>query len=103
MPIKGQVRRRDCDQLAFETAQGDDLADMTEVAIIGAGPAGLAAARYLASEGFEPILFEQGAAIGGQWSGDRAHSGVWPSMRTNTSRILTAFSDLPKSGCKFSP
>ena len=68
---------------------------MTEVAIIGAGPAGLAAARYLASEGFEPILFEQGAAIGGQWSGDRAHSGVWPSMRTNTSRILTAFSDLP--------
>jgi dimethylaniline monooxygenase (N-oxide forming) len=68
---------------------------MTEVGIIGAGPAGLAAARYLASEGFEPVLFEQGATIGGQWSGERAHSGVWPSMRTNTSRILTAFSDLP--------
>src|SRR5262245_3312791 len=68
---------------------------MTEVGIIGAGPAGLAAARYLASEGFEPVLFEQGATIGGQWGGDRARSGVWPSMRTNTSRILTAFSDLP--------
>ena len=68
---------------------------MTEVGIIGAGPAGLAAARYLASEGFEPVLFEQGATIGGQWSGDRARSGVWPSMRTNTSRILTAFSDVP--------
>jgi dimethylaniline monooxygenase (N-oxide forming) len=68
---------------------------VTEVAIIGAGPAGLAAARYLASEGFEPVLFERGATIGGQWSGDRSHSGVWPSMRTNTSRILTAFSDLP--------
>ena len=68
---------------------------MTEVGIIGAGPAGLAAARYLSSEGFEPVLFEQGATIGGQWSGDRARSGVWPSMRTNTSRILTAFSDLP--------
>ena len=67
---------------------------MTEVAIIGAGPAGLVAARYLASEGFEPVVFEQGATIGGQWSGDRARSGVWPSMRTNTSRILTAFSDL---------
>ena len=39
---------------------------MTEVGIIGAGPAGLAAARYLASEGFEPVLFEQGATIGGQ-------------------------------------
>jgi len=68
---------------------------MTEVAIIGAGPAGLAAARYLSSEGFEPVIFEQGSAIGGQWSGDRTRSGVWPSMRTNTSRILTAFSDLP--------
>src|SRR5262245_29968706 len=68
---------------------------MTEVGIIGAGPAGLAAARYLASEGFVPVLFEQGPTIGGQWSGDRARSGVWPSMRTNTSRILTAFSDLP--------
>lgn len=70
---------------------------MTEVGIIGAGPAGLAAARYLASEGFEPVLFEQGATIGGQWSGDRTRSGIWPSMRTNTSRILTAFSDLPHS------
>jgi dimethylaniline monooxygenase (N-oxide forming) len=68
---------------------------VTEVGIIGAGPSGLATARYLASEGFEPVLFEQGATIGGQWSGERAHSGVWPSMRTNTSRILTAFSDLP--------
>jgi dimethylaniline monooxygenase (N-oxide forming) len=70
---------------------------MTEVGIIGAGPAGLATARYLASEGFEPVLFEQGATIGGQWSGDRGRSGVWPSMRTNTSRILTAFSDLPQA------
>ncbi len=68
---------------------------MNEVAIIGAGPAGLAAARYLASEGFAPVLFERGSTIGGQWSGDRTRSGVWPSMRTNTSRILTAFSDLP--------
>jgi dimethylaniline monooxygenase (N-oxide forming) len=68
---------------------------MNKAAIIGAGPAGLAVARYLASEGFEPVLFERGATLGGQWSGDRAHSGVWPSMRTNTSRILTAFSDLP--------
>jgi dimethylaniline monooxygenase (N-oxide forming) len=68
---------------------------LTEVGIIGAGPAGLASARYLASEGFEPVLFEQGGGIGGQWSGDRAHSGVWPSMHANTSRLLTAFSDLP--------
>lgn len=65
------------------------------VAVIGAGPGGIVAARYLKSEGFEPVIFEQGERIGGQWSGDPGHSGVWPAMRTNTSRIMTAFSDLP--------
>lgn len=68
---------------------------MQTVAVIGAGPGGIAAARYLKSEGFDPIVFEQGERIGGQWSGDPHHSGVWPSMHTNTSRILTSFSDLP--------
>ena len=61
---------------------------MNEVAIIGAGPAGLAVARYLASEGFEPVLFERGSTIGGQWSGDRARSGVWPSMRSTQVTVL---------------
>jgi hypothetical protein len=42
----------------------------------------------------DPVVFEQGERIGGQWSGDPNHSGVWPSMRTNTSRIMTSFSDL---------
>jgi dimethylaniline monooxygenase (N-oxide forming) len=68
---------------------------MQNVAVIGAGPGGLVAARYLKSEGFEPVVFEQGAHIGGQWSADPGHSGVWPAMRTNTSRITTCFSDLP--------
>jgi thioredoxin reductase len=68
---------------------------MQKVAVIGAGPAGLVTARYLKSEGFEPVLFEQGSRIGGQWSADPGHSGVWPAMRTNTSHIMTSFSDLP--------
>jgi hypothetical protein len=68
---------------------------MPRVAIIGSGPGGLIAARYLQSEGFEPVLFEQAPLLGGQWSGDPICSGVWPSMRTNTSRVLTQFSDLP--------
>src|SRR5690349_11687037 len=72
-----------------------EVPTMPRVAIIGAGPGGLVAARYLQSEGFEPVLFEQAQRPGGQWSGDPICSGVWPSMRTNTSRVLTQFSDLP--------
>jgi dimethylaniline monooxygenase (N-oxide forming) len=75
-----------------------------KVAVIGAGPGGLVAARYLKSEGFEPVVYEQGARIGGQWSADPFHSGVWPAMRTNTSRIMTSFSDLPHyTGCPTYP
>src|SRR5438270_1259059 len=67
---------------------------MEKTAIIGAGPAGLVAARWLVKEGFEPVLFEEAPGIGGQWGGDPRYSGVWPEMRTNTSRILTCFGDL---------
>ena len=64
------------------------------VAVIGGGPAGLVAARTLKKHGFDPIVFEASARIGGQWNVASPSSGVWPGMRTNTSRILTAFSDL---------
>ena len=62
--------------------------------MIGAGPGGLVAARWLLSQGFEPTIFEQGPMLGGQWTGLDERSGVWPTMSANTSRILTAFSDL---------
>ena len=41
----------------------------TRVAVIGAGPGGLVAARWLLSQGFEPTIFEQGPMLGGQWTG----------------------------------
>lgn len=65
------------------------------VAIIGAGPGGLATARYLRARGLVCTVFEQGGDIGGQWNARSPHSGIWPGMRTNTSRVLTRFSDLP--------
>ncbi|WP_319457724.1 MULTISPECIES: flavin-containing monooxygenase [unclassified Mycobacterium] len=64
------------------------------VAVLGAGPGGLVAARWLLAQGFEPTIFEQAAVLGGQWTGLAGRSGVWPTMHTNTSRVLTAFSDL---------
>jgi len=54
------------------------------VAVIGAGPGGLAAARWLSSQGFEPTIFEQAPTLGGQWTGLPDLSGVWPTMHTNT-------------------
>ena len=63
------------------------------VAVIGGGPAGLVAARYLKKHGFAPIVFEASERIGGQWNTASPMSGVWPGMRTNTSRILTSFGD----------
>ena len=68
------------------------------VAVIGAGPGGLVAARWLLSQGFEPTIFEQDSELGGQWTGRPGQSGVWPAMYTNTSRVLTAFSDLEHEG-----
>lgn len=64
------------------------------VAIIGAGPAGLITARWLAAHGFEPVLFEAAEKLGGQWNTANAASATWRGMRTNTSRIMSAFSDL---------
>ncbi|WP_006245753.1 flavin-containing monooxygenase [Mycolicibacterium tusciae] len=72
---------------------------MTEtVAVIGAGPGGLVTARWLRSQGFEPTIFEQELELGGQWTRLPGRSGVWPAMYTNTSRVLTAFSDLDHDG-----
>jgi dimethylaniline monooxygenase (N-oxide forming) len=64
------------------------------IAVVGAGPGGLIAARWLLSQGFEPTIFEQGPMLGGQWTGLDGRSGVWPAMYANSSRTVTAFSDL---------
>lgn len=67
---------------------------MKHVAIIGAGPSGLAAARWLKAKGFQPEIFESHSDIGGQWNHANPNSGVWPQMRTNTYLCTTHFSDL---------
>ena len=67
---------------------------MEKIAIIGAGPGGLATARYLKSQGFAPQIFESHSAAGGQWDYSNPNSGVWPQMVTNTYLEATRFSDL---------
>ena len=64
-------------------------------AIIGAGPGGLVAARWLREVGFRTTLIEQDDGVGGQWRVGAPQGSVWPGMRTNTSHVMTAFGDLP--------
>ena len=80
-------------QVASSEESAGQQVSPRRVAIIGAGPGGLVAARYLKDHGFEPAVFEQDDDIGGQWNVRSPHSGIWPSMVTNTSRWLTCFSD----------
>ncbi len=67
-------------------------------AVIGAGPSGLATARWLLAEGIEPSVFEQSADLGGIWKyhEEPADGGpAYRSLRTNTSKHTMAFSDFP--------
>ena len=65
------------------------------VAVIGAGPGGLVSAKHATQAGFDVSVFEASDDLGGQWNTTAVHSGIWPGMRTNTSRAMTAFSDYP--------
>lgn len=66
---------------------------MVSVAVIGAGIAGLAAAKSALEYDLAPTVFERAHEPGGLW-----HPGngfVWPSLTTNISRFTCVFSDHP--------
>ncbi len=63
------------------------------IAIIGAGPSGLTAAKSAFECGLEPTVFEQSEDLGGVWKGRGAHA--WEGMKTNISRHSCCFSDYP--------
>jgi len=69
-----------------------DLLDATEteVAIAGAGPAGLAAGYYLAKEGVKTVIFERKLSVGGgMWGGGMMFSRI--VMQDEGREILSEF------------
>lgn len=67
------------------------------VAVIGAGPSGLATVKELLDEGHVPTCFERANSLGGVFRFEEApgQGVVWESCRLTSSGLLTAFSDFP--------
>lgn len=61
-----------------------------QIAILGAGPSGLVAAKEALENGLIPTVFESKRDIGGVWSSTGA---VWNTMHTNISKFTTTFGD----------
>ena len=67
------------------------------VAVVGAGPSGLVAAKVLMEDGFNVTLFDRHKELGGIWSADWAYA----SLRTQIVRGFMEFSDLPDTEGNF--
>ncbi|QHE84824.1 flavin-containing monooxygenase [Hydrogenophaga sp. BPS33] len=67
------------------------------VAVIGAGAAGLCAARHLLARGIEAVVFEHGSCIGGLWAydNDNGSSPAYRSLHLNSEARVTAYRDFP--------
>lgn len=66
-----------------------------DVAVIGAGPSGLATMRNLKEAGIDFVGYESHAGIGGIWDRANPKSSVYRNTHTITSKGITAFSDFP--------
>ncbi len=70
--------------------------EVKRVAVIGAGMAGLVAAKELRDEGHDVVVFERTAGPGGVWAASKARGGVaWGSTITSTGALNTTLSDSP--------
>jgi len=69
-----------------------------KVAVIGAGPSGLAAVKSLMEEGHQVICFEKARDIGGVYRWAEDNNGVYDSAYLTSSSFITAFSDFPPRG-----
>ncbi|KAL6584064.1 hypothetical protein OROMI_003353 [Orobanche minor] len=90
-----------------------------KVCVVGAGPAGLVAAREMVKEGHDVVVIEQSHDIGGQWLYDpnveqedpmglprrddgflKVHSSIYASLRLTSPREIMGFTDFPFVGKK---
>ena len=65
------------------------------VAVIGAGAAGLCAARHLLGRGVEVVVYELGSCIGGLWvyENDNGIGPAYRSLHLNSEAKVTEYED----------
>jgi dimethylaniline monooxygenase (N-oxide forming) len=65
------------------------------VAVIGAGLSGITTAKNLLDEGHEVVVFEREKEYCGIWKKNAQNAGVWDNLHSNSSKMVTMFSDYP--------
>jgi cation diffusion facilitator CzcD-associated flavoprotein CzcO len=67
------------------------------VAVVGAGPSGIAALKALLAEGHEALAFEQSDRIGGNWvfRPEPSHSSVYETTHIISSKRWSSYEDFP--------
>jgi cation diffusion facilitator CzcD-associated flavoprotein CzcO len=73
---------------------GVDVPSREKVLVVGAGPAGLAAAAALKALRVPFDLVDAGKDVGGIWSTSREDSPVWPAMEMISSTQFTQYEDM---------
>jgi dimethylaniline monooxygenase (N-oxide forming) len=70
---------------------------LERIAVIGAGAAGLCAAKHLLGLGHDVVVFELGSHIGGLWvyENDNGRSPAYRSLHINSEAKVTGFRDFP--------
>ncbi len=68
-------------------------------AVIGAGAAGLCAAKHLVESGIDVTIFEIGSQIGGLWvyENDNGRSSAYRSLHINSEARVSSYRDFPFS------
>ena len=65
------------------------------VAVVGGGPAGLAALRALTARGVDATVFERGGRVGGVWTLEDRPTAAYRSLHLITSKARTEFAEHP--------
>ena len=62
---------------------------LRKTAVIGAGAAGLCAAKHLLAQGMDVVIYEMGTCIGGLWvyENDNGLSGAYQSLHVNSEML----------------